>query len=517
MNKTRSGASKADLASILATQQHDGRFTVLNLKTDGQVAIVNSAVLLLHAQLLDALCQIDNTQNARQRLAQWLVTAIAKEPFQNPKRVSAQATFEVLASLGAYDQTTVPKALLAHAIRYLVDHEIVIGGPYKNHDGTVDLATNIAITRFVRFVAQPLPKLDAYIQRAAQEPLPDPAAGYTLPALMALKQVRGKVANPRIPARAKSSAAYRTIAADIQKMPPLLAQNLQRIFAKIQRADVGNEIGALAARLAPALVSASKITPKTLRSLDMANTYGWMAYTIYDDFLDDEGEPAMLPAANVALRKSVASFQAALPKDATFQTFAADLFHTIDAANAWEIANCRFTISNGTINIAALPDYEDLRFLYQRSITHSLPVTGVLAAAKTPAKASQAIYEAFQQYLLIRQLSDDLRDWQDDLRAGHISYVVVRLLQAGKVPSGSAQLDALTQQLERVFWQNVLPALCHDIERRGVQAKAQIAGTGVLAPQNVVSELITGIQDAAARTLSDQQQANQFLAAYRNA
>jgi hypothetical protein len=37
-----------------------------------------------------------------------------------------------------------------------------------------------------------------------------------------------------------------------------------------------------------------------LPQLSLANMFGWIAYTIYDDFLDEEGSPKNLSIANIS-------------------------------------------------------------------------------------------------------------------------------------------------------------------------------------------------------------------------
>lgn len=46
-----------------------------------------------------------------------------------------------------------------------------------------------------------------------------------------------------------------------------------------------------------------KVPREILVKLGLVNLYGWLAYTIYDDFLDEDGRPETLPVANVCLRE----------------------------------------------------------------------------------------------------------------------------------------------------------------------------------------------------------------------
>jgi hypothetical protein len=75
---------------------------------------------------------------------------------------------------------------------------------------------------------------------------------------------------------------------------------------------------------------ASSVTDECISNLGAANMFGWMAYTIYDDFLDGEGSVALLPVANICLRESDEIFRLILPKESGFAEFSKNIFDTID-------------------------------------------------------------------------------------------------------------------------------------------------------------------------------------------
>ncbi len=63
-----------------------------------------------------------------------------------------------------------------------------------------------------------------------------------------------------------------------------------------------------------------------------------MAYTTYDDFLDGNGQPILLPSANMALRNLTNLQKQTLPENQAFQQEVRQIMDRMDAANTWEIS-----------------------------------------------------------------------------------------------------------------------------------------------------------------------------------
>jgi hypothetical protein len=252
-----------------------------------------------------------------------------------------------------------------------------------------------------------------------------------------------------------------------------------------------------------------------LLHLGKANLYGWLAYTIYDDFLDDEGTPKYLSAANVAQRGSLASFGLAVP-NATFQRHVAHTFNTIDSANAWEVARCRFATKDGTIQVGPLPHYEHRQKLAERSLGHALTPLGLLVASGLHIQGKQVadLLQAFKQYLIARQLSDDLHDWERDIRAGHISYPVAAILEDLSIQPGEYQLEELVTNMQRQFWNHTITRLCDDMDWH-IAAARRTRLTMLKAP-HILDKLLDDIAGLVQVTRTKQTEAKQFLDTYRS-
>lgn len=296
-------------------------------------------------------------------------------------------------------------------------------------------------------------------------------------------------------------------------------RELQAIIKRTVQADTEHEI-----ILLPQLFNQSLLQPlpaaafDCLTHLGAANLFGWAAYTIYDDFLDNEGITKQLSAANVALRASLRHFKQALPQKSSFQAWVDKTFDHIDNANTWETHHCRMVVTaKGNLLIEHLPRYGNSLSLADRSIGHTLGPTGVLAALGIEPEdpRATAVQLALRHYLVARQLNDDLHDWEQDTRAGIVTYVVTKILHELKVKHENHRLSALIPRMQRQFWHHTLPAICRLIRTHAAAARHAAASSHLLKEFNCITQLADNIDASLAQTLQEQHKAERFLAAYR--
>ncbi len=117
---------------------------------------------------------------------------------------------------------------------------------------------------------------------------------------------------------------------------------LDRILSKIIKKDSTDQITLLPYFFRNSLgENAKKISDEMVIRLGSANLFGWIAYTIYDDFLDEEGKSQMLPLANVCLRELSEIFFEASSGIKGFDSLFKELMDKLERANFWEVLNCR--------------------------------------------------------------------------------------------------------------------------------------------------------------------------------
>ncbi len=175
-----------------------------------------------------------------------------------------------------------------------------------------------------------------------------------------------------------------------------------------------------------------EVEQNTVDALNLGSINGWLAYMLYDDFIDNDRplERYMLSVANYALRLAYKYFRQALPENLLFQNRLDSWLNITDEANAWEQLNAQAkSLPGQKFYLKSLPNYGDLSHLAWRSYGHILAPIGILEAAGATNKIAD-VTQYFHHYLICRQLSDDLKDWQQDMQRGRVTIVIQKLLTA---------------------------------------------------------------------------------------
>jgi hypothetical protein len=309
----------------------------------------------------------------------------------------------------------------------------------------------------------------------------------------------------------------RSIRREIQALRPPLRQTGLRLLDMILAADTKHEISLLPFAVARQLRSPiHRLSYHHLVHLSVGNLYNWMAYTMYDDFLDGSGQPAYLPMANVAMRAAIRHFNAGTMYAPAFGEYIQTIFTAIDSANSWEVTYCHVPHTSQTITLSTLPAYGNSSKLAERSYSHALPALGVLFNSGIPLEsaAAKAFMAAFRHYLIARQLNDDLHDWEDDLRAGQVSPVVGSMLSDLHIPTGKHHLQTLLPPLREHFWRHTIAAQCQQIQRHTRLARTAIDESRLLAPDNIMVCLLDGLDGSVRHTLHEQTKVRSFLRGY---
>lgn len=274
-------------------------------------------------------------------------------------------------------------------------------------------------------------------------------------------------------------------------------ENLQHRFnfwlEKITNFDHSRQITLLSFRFFQSLVSLKPINADFLFKLGLANLLGWIAYTIYDNFLDLEIEPLDLPIANIALRELTNIYS---DIDAPFS----QIMDQVEQANFWEAANCR--------NRKELPNWQNnYHRLADRSFGHALsPLTLLISQGYLESSLEfQNVSNFFQHYLIAKQLNDDAHDWEEDLENGHITPIVSLILSQKNQKTTFAQ----------IFWQQTLDQVCKMIFKHCKEAKICLDQTDILLSTEYLKQLITNLEKSAKLALKERDQALQFLNTYQ--
>ncbi len=340
-----------------------------------------------------------------------------------------------------------------------------------------------------------------------------------------LDSYEGKTLEGKKPLHNSSGALkiHREIAKEVRNRFAMCDKDLKReafkIIAKTLRGDKDKQIVLLPYFFRSSLGKFGKnISDSLIIKLGVANLFGWIAYTIYDNFLDNEGEPNLLSVANLSLRESSSGFSSILPKESLFAEFSVRIFDAIDSANTWEIANSRFDINKPT-TIKNLPDYGDYSQLAMKSFGHSLGPLAILFSLGYKENSSEVknVTQFFKHYIIARQLNDDAHDWEDDLKNGHINAVAVQLLEDERSvnPQFKLQRADKSGSLQKTFWGKTIVGVCKDIMKYTKLARQDLKKVSVIKDTAMFEKLLASIELSAQKALKERAETIKFLKTYK--
>ncbi len=288
-----------------------------------------------------------------------------------------------------------------------------------------------------------------------------------------------------------------------------LAEPLRGIVMREIDATQTEEIVTVPFAMHVALGKPAAVSSRLLDDLALANLYGWMAYTIYDDVLDgDKDEQATrlrLSAANFFLRELTAYYVRLESDIPGIGEYFSLLLDGIDSANAEEQL-----LRAGEIPIERLAE---------RSLGHALPAIAVLLVAGVTknmayetGEAVQLTISFFRNYLIARQLHDDAHDWSDDLAHGRLNSAGARLM-AMQPTGASNDLGGL----RKFFWREAIPVIVDDIKKYLNKARADLAALskmGAIIQPAAFEEWLSRLEAAAERATIERDEVDKFVTAF---
>lgn len=249
-----------------------------------------------------------------------------------------------------------------------------------------------------------------------------------------------------------------------------------------------------------------KIPHHFLMNLCLANLYGWIAYTIYDDFLDESGQPILLPVANICFRETIRIYGNILPANATWEKFLHTTLDTLDSANGWELARCRTRYHQNH-----QPDFGDLSKLSERSIGHALGPAAImfyLGHDHSSVEIKQT-WLFFIHYLIARQLNDDAHDWEEDWEKGQINSVAALIFKkAGKKHFNDRP------HLQKIFWRHVIQKVGNDILKHLELSGNALKDNSLLENRSILQNFLETVRLSTLEGLKKQKQTIDFLKNY---
>jgi hypothetical protein len=311
-------------------------------------------------------------------------------------------------------------------------------------------------------------------------------------------------------------------------LPGELKNRGMSVLDKTVEKDTDGQILLLPYFFQQALGGRGKSIPRSLVvSLGLANTFGWMAYTLYDDFLDGDrdGDGTFLSLANVCLRELSLIFGNLFPEKSGFPSLFRETMDRLDAANCWEVVNARCPVEASKLSLPEhLPDYGNFEFLADRSLGHALGPIAIwtyLGYSKGSAEWKRTT-AFFRHVLAARQLNDDAHDWEEDLRRGILSSVatdIVRRWQLRRDPTEtSAVIDLRRNEdlasLQELCWYETMPHICEKVLSHAAMAENHLKQLK-LSQEGLLHGIVDSVRKSAERALREREETLQFLRVYQ--
>lgn len=299
-------------------------------------------------------------------------------------------------------------------------------------------------------------------------------------------------------------------------LAPEVKNSALQILGKTIAKDTDRQIVLLPFWFRSALGENGKpVTDEQIAGLGLANLYGWITYSIYDDFFDGEGKIDLLPTANTGLRELTAFYTQLLGKNNdNYKTFKR-ILDNMEAANAWENRHCRGETANDRLTVPKhLPDFKNLRQLANKSLGHALGPIAILMLLnfKHNSRQIKNLISFFTHYLIARQLNDDAHDWLEDLHAGRINSVGVEMLAAFDKKTFNFQRDE--RKLQKLFWNDILPQTAQNIFKHVKSARLALSHIGVIEKPDTLLNLLARPEAAARQALEESKKMRDFLSSY---
>ncbi len=257
------------------------------------------------------------------------------------------------------------------------------------------------------------------------------------------------------------------------------------------------------------------IDDEIVTELGIANVFIWMAYTIYDDFLDDEGDPKMLSVANVCLREFAVIYEKQVRDNQAFRKVFNQVMNTLDSANAREVTHCRALVSGNIFYVPeTIPEYGDFSKLAERSLAHALgPIAILHILGLEGDNEASSLLNFFKHYLIARQLNDDAHDWEEDLKKGHIDSIVSEILK--KVNTKTIDIENDIKKIQKDFWFGMVVEVSKKVLENIDKSKESLRKVLAVKDNRLLEQFLDSTENAAKIAIKEQGQAMDFLKAYK--
>ena len=460
---------------------------------------------------------------------------------QDQKWINTQELWKVILRLlviALYDKKALSGEMVANLGHRLINSEVEVGGPYAKND----IFTNALIAQLFQYLDSPLKNVVDFLSRTINN---NKTTHNTYGEVWALswpnkiidlnidlhKNPKSKTLSIRAMQASLNQPIHNTNKLDsiksrgpnkiellakdtIKELDRTIHSTFHSVWDGVIKADKRQEITMISSYFLNSLKKCS-LHKSISEKLGVANFYAWMAYTIYDDFIDEEGIPQLLPSANIAHRISLKKY-IAVAKNSEEKALIDNYYNSVDLSNNWELVNSRASIHNKDIIIESIPNYKNADLLASRAIGHILgPMLICFKDVSISADQRELVYLGLKHYLIARQLNDDAHDWVEDLENGQINYILAYFMKKVNIKRGTHRLQDLKSNLQDYFWKEGLINTSKLTLKHINKSYYYLNKSDLFIPgSDIYTKILDPIKDIANQSLIIHRNQKQFLSTY---
>jgi len=212
-----------------------------------------------------------------------------------------------------------------------------------------------------------------------------------------------------------------------------------------------------------------------LPSLRDAQLFLWRSLNIYDDFFDGQGKITELVQANNYLRRYLKTHYL-LNLNKEYYTLLNKLFLEAERANQREINSRLISMANDSTILFKNIIKPDPANLANKSLILALGAIApwfYLRYLPTDKKVIAAL-NFWRYFLSAKQLSDDSRDWLEDLKNGLVTSANEPIIRAAKIKNVKLNFNKIDNNLYLLFIREASPLIIKNIKKLCRQATKEI-------------------------------------------
>lgn len=350
--------------------------------------------------------------------------------------------------LKKYDAYEIEGTLLAKLTEMLVDGEVAPGGPYRppgTNLASNALLYNVSVLCLMSSYGVKLVPTEVYVRKnlgsTDRKSTTYQAANRMLESSMLETRLSSQLSenesniNCIRSVNKRANDLFQSVIEPARAALPGLPHAVKSVIGPIESRLLASSSSESILLLPFVLSEAfeSKMSGSELTKLAVLNYWGWVVYTLYDDVLDTDDGINKVPVLMYMQRELQALTGILMPKDQAFKQVCTFLLNSMDIANDLE-ARRKLLSKGGRYFIddySKVNNLPEAANLADKSLGYA--VTGLailhLMGHHEHSRHHIVFMAFFRNFLAARQLSDDLIDWREDLRKGHVNYACQMIMR----------------------------------------------------------------------------------------